>query len=34
MRKTIISVLSVVVTVGSLLALALSAAAAWIGPPF
>jgi len=34
MRKTFISVLSVVLTVGSLIALVLSAAAAWIGPPY
>lgn len=32
MRKFIISVLSVVLTVATLLALALSSAAAWIGP--
>ena len=32
MRKSIISVLSVVLTTGVLLALVLSAAAAWIGP--
>ena len=34
MRKTFFSVLSVVVTIVSLVALVLSAAAAWIGPPY
>jgi len=34
MRKSFITVLSFVITVGTLLALVLSAAAAWIGPPF
>ncbi len=34
MRKSFITVLSFVLTVGALIAFVLSAAAAWIGPPF